>query len=69
MLNLIVVRGKRPTSLPVLSNLVSRLNECRTVSFEYFYEIGIWSLHNKKKSGVALTQLSLTLHCSRRIFY
>ena len=22
-----------------------------------------------KKSGVALTQLSLTLHCSRRIFY
>ena len=27
------------------------------------------SLYSKKKSGVTLTQLSLTLHYSRRIFY
>ena len=36
---------------------------------ERSFNIKSLSSHKKKKSDVALTQLSLTLHYSRRVFY
>ena len=59
--------GQKNTILLKFLHIVNSEEQLKNYILLYF-KLKIFS-HQNKKSGVALTQLSLTLHYSRRIFY